>query len=339
MRGRVWKPDWIYGPATDAFIALCWVPLWLFGHQVAAGADDHLLRWAVGAAFLISFLHQPLTLGLVYGDMRRFSQLRPLFVWAPPITIGAVVIGVVFHLWILVVVAAVWNTIHTLQQRYGICRIYARRSRYGSARLDRTVLYSWMAAAALVVAAKPNTLNLVRRVRFDNVNAGGVRMLTDTRPVALALFLPVGLVAVALALAVLRQEAGQGSSANPAKWLYQGSSLLLIASIAVDPAAGFIAYVGSHAIEYFVVVYRTAESRYGPDTDRSSVLGRAASTMWRRTACFGAIVGIALLAHARLHGNVYDITLYSVGALHFLYDGFIWKLRQPLVASDFAIQS
>jgi hypothetical protein len=52
-----------------------------------------------------------------------------------------------------------------------------------------------------------------------------------------------------------------------------------------------------------------------------------------------AVVGVALLVHAQVHGSAYDITLYSVGALHFLYDGFIWKLRQPVVAADFAIPS
>ncbi|HEX9546016.1 MAG TPA: hypothetical protein VF942_01700 [Acidimicrobiales bacterium] len=343
MRGEGPRPTWIYRPGTDLLIALCWVPLWLVGHQLAAGHNDHLLRSAVGAAFLLSFVHQPLTLGLVYGDLPRFRQLRQLFVWAPPVTVAAVVIGVVFHLWILVVIAAVWNTVHTLQQRYGLCRIYARRSGYGSARLDRSVLYTWMLGAVLLVAANPRTLSLVKRVRFDNVNEGGVRLLTDARPVALGLVIPVAVVALGLAAAVVRQELlrwnSESGGANPAKWVYQASSLLLIASIAVDPAAGFIAYVGAHALEYFVVVYKTAESRYGGEKGRSSPLGRVASTPSGRVAWLAAIVGLALLIHAQIHGNAYDITLYSVGALHFLYDGFIWKLRQPVVASDFAIRT
>jgi hypothetical protein len=339
VRGEGPRPTWIYGAGTDLLISLCWVPLWVVGHQLASGHDDHLLRSAVGAAFLLSFLHQPLTLGLVYGDLRRFRQLRQLFVWAPPITVAAVVVGVVFHLWVLVVIAAVWNTVHTLQQRYGLCRIYARRSGYGSARLDRSVLYTWMVGAVLLVAANPRTLTLVKRVRFDNVNAGGVRLLTDARPVALVVLVPVAVAALGLVTAVVRQEARQGGDANPAKWVYQASSLLLIASIAVDPAAGFIAYVGAHAIEYFVVVYKTAESRYGGIQDRTSPLSRVASTSSGRVAWLLAVVGVALLVHAQVHGSAYDITLYSVGALHFLYDGFIWKLRQPVVAADFAIPS
>ena len=244
--------------------------------------------------------------------------------------------AVAFNLWVVIPIAAIWNTVHTLQQRYGLSRIYGRKSGYGSARLDRWVLYAWMAAAVLAVAAQPGIPGLVRRVSLDGVNAGGVRLLTDARPWALALLVPAGLVAFGLAAALICQEAAQvaraargvgvggigrrrrrgrsrrragrrvpaaprpAPGANPAKWLYQGSSLLLIASIAVDPAAGFIAYVGAHAIEYFVVVYKTTETRYGRERDGSTVLGRAAHRPAGRAACFAAVVGVALLAHARL---------------------------------------
>ncbi|HSS09830.1 MAG TPA: hypothetical protein VLL25_08105 [Acidimicrobiales bacterium] len=324
---RRWRAAWIYGPGPDLLIALCWVPMFLIGHRLSAGVgDDELLRRAVAAAFLVSFLHQPLTLGLVYGDARRFRERRRLFVWAPPITLAVIVVAVTMHLWVIIPIAAVWNTVHTLQQRYGLSRIYARKSGYGSARLDRGVLYAWMTAVALIVAANPATLSLVRRVGLDHVNGSGVRLLTDLRPLALAVLVPVGAVALFLAAAIVRQEVRVGvSAANPAKWVYQASSLALIAAIAVDPAAGFIAYVGAHAIEYFVIVYKTAETRYGPGI--------------KRVACLGGIVGLALVAHGRLHAAVYDTVIYTVGTLHFLYDSFIWKLRKPTVAADFAIRS
>jgi hypothetical protein len=135
-----------------------------------------------------------------------------------------------------------------------------------------------------------------------------------------------------------RSRAATAVPANPAKWLYQASSLLLIGSIAVDPAAGFIAYVGAHAIEYFVVVYKTTETRYGRTRDGSTLLGRAAYRPTGRLACFAAVVGVGVLVHARLAGDVFDVVLYTVGVLHFFYDGFIWKLRKPAVAADFAIQ-
>jgi hypothetical protein len=331
---------WIYGRGTDLFIAWCWVPVWFVGHAISAGHDDDLLRRALGAAFLLSFMHQPLTLGLVYGDARQFNQRRRLFLWAPVVTVAVVWVALTSHLWVVIPIAAVWNTVHTLQQRYGLSRIYARKSGYGSAFLDRAVLYAWMGCAVVVVAASARTTALVRRIGLDGVNAGGVRLLTDARPVALLLLVPLAVWAVAVTAALVRQEAGEVAP-NRAKWGYQSSSLLLITALAVDPAAGFIAYVAAHAIEYFVVVYKTTASRYGmraaAQPRPGGPLPWVARSAAGRVAALVAVAGLAFAAHARLNGEVYDGVLYTVGILHFLYDGFIWKLRKPAVASDFAI--
>jgi hypothetical protein len=339
---------WIYGPGPDLLIALCWVPLFVFGHVLSVRHgihNDDLLRRVLAATFLVSFLHQPLTFPLVYGDRRQFQLHRRLFVWAPIVTVAVVSGLLASHLWLLIPIAGLWNTWHTMQQRYGLTRIYARKSGYGSAALDRWVLYSWLVAAALVVAANPATPGLIERVGLDGINARAVRLLTDARPVALALLVPVGLIAVAFTVAIVVQERDQavgmaetGATINPARWVYQASSLLLIASIAIDPAAGFIAYVGAHAIEYFVIVYKTTEKRYGADSDGASLLGRAAHTVGGRLGLLAGVSGLALLAHARLHGTTFNGVLYTVGALHFLYDGVIWKLRKPAVAADFAIR-
>src|SRR5438093_13555611 len=84
--------DWIYGPAADLFIALCWVPVFLVAHTLTAehGAADHSLNRLFNATFLFSLLHQPLTLALVYGDKRRFAQRRALFIWSPVVAISLV---------------------------------------------------------------------------------------------------------------------------------------------------------------------------------------------------------------------------------------------------------
>jgi hypothetical protein len=68
---------WIYSRRTDLLLAFCWVPVFAVAHQLSAGhgvADDRLLRSLVTWTLLVSLLHQPLTLLLVYGDRH---QLRP----------------------------------------------------------------------------------------------------------------------------------------------------------------------------------------------------------------------------------------------------------------------
>ena len=336
--------SWIYGVRADLLISLCWVPLFAVAHVLSThhgASNDHLLNMMVNGAFVTSLLHQPLTLALVYGDRNQFALRRRLFTWSPFVGISLVVMAVVLNLWIIVPIAALWNTIHTLQQRYGLSRIYGRKAGYGSARLDRLVLYAWMAATLLIVGSAPATLHQLSRIMLDDRNAMAITTLTRVRPYALGLLVPALLVAVGLTAAVVRQEVRHAHEANRAKWLYQGSSVLVILAIAYDPVAGFIAYIGSHAIEYFVVVYKTMEKRYADPEERPTFLGRVARARGPRIAFLVLFLGTFLFAMDRvgswLSNDAYLIAFYSVGMLHFWYDSFIWKLRKPAVARTFGI--
>ena len=155
--------------------------------------------------------------------------------------------------------------------------------------------------------------------------------------------MPALAIAFGVFLALVRQERLHLAEANRAKWVYQGASLLLIASIAWDPLAGFISYVAAHAIEYFIVVYKTMEHRYAAPRERWPLLGKVVHTATGRAAFFLAfcVVFFAFDARAQrtIPGQAYDITVYSIGILHFWYDSFIWKLRKPAVAENFGIRA
>ena len=337
--------SWIYSAPVDLFVALCWIPIFLVARRLSTGqgaSNEHLLNLLFNGAFLLSLLHQPLTLALVYGDRNQFELRKRLFTWSPVAAIALITVAVVLNLWIIIPIAAIWNTVHTLQQRYGLSRIYARKSGYGSARLDRAVLYTWMVAAILAVGAAGSTLHQLARVMLGGANEQAVADLTKVRPYALWLLLPALAVAAAATVALVRQESRHAGEANRAKWIYQASSLALIASIAFDPLAGFIAYVAAHAIEYFVVVDKTMVSRYQKGTpERPAFLGRVARSPAGRWAFLAVFLGAFFVLDARtadaLPGQTYLIILYSIGILHFWYDSFIWKLRKPAVAATFGI--
>ena len=334
---------WIYGARADLFVALCWVPLFLAAHALTGSiSNEALLNNLFNLAFVLSLLHQPLTLALVYGDKSQFELRKKLFTWSPVVAVALIAVAVMLDLWIIIPIAAIWNTIHTLQQRYGLSRIYGRKAGFGSARLDRAVLFSWMVAALVVVGSTPKVLDQLARVMLDNRNASAIRDLAGIRPYALWLLAPALAAAFISLWLVVRQERAHVEQANRAKWVYQGSSLLLIATIAWDPLAGFIAYVAAHAIEYFVVVYKTMQSRYGKTGDRTSVLGKMAHTSWGRLAFFAAFVVVIYEIDrglgTSLPNHAYLITIYSIGILHFWYDSFIWKLRKPVVAKAFDLE-
>jgi hypothetical protein len=248
------------------------------------------------------------------------------------------------NLWLIVPVAALWQIIHTLQQRYGLLRIYARKAGYGGARLDRALVYVPFAAALAVVAAAPVAAGQFQR--FSSAFGGQaqeVHLMLAGRTVFTVLAVPLGLAAVVVLARYGRQElsAARDGSANPAKWQYTASMMALTCGLIYDPAAGLIAMVAGHALEYCVVVMNTLRSRYGRGPGTRSLLASCAATPGRRWILLTAFLGAFLLLDFQLRNAVplgtYLIAIYTIGLLHFVYDAVIWKLRRPAVARDLGI--
>src|SRR3954465_6743439 len=76
---KQWR--WMHSPAVDLGVAFCWVPVVVLVRYVEPDASS--LAMVMSAVFLVSFLHQPLTLALVYGDGERYRQRRLVFSWSP----------------------------------------------------------------------------------------------------------------------------------------------------------------------------------------------------------------------------------------------------------------
>jgi hypothetical protein len=102
----------------------------------------------------------------------------------------------------------------------------------------------------------------------------------------------------------------------------------------VDPVSGFIAYVGAHAIEYFVIVNHSLGSRYVDGS--GGPLGATVRSSHGRTKFFAgyaaAIVLLIVMLERTGNPDAYGFAVLFLGGLHVFYDGFIWKLRRPAVA-------
>lgn len=330
---------WIQGARVDVAVALCWVPFALVGHAAESRGSD--VATVVTAVLLLSFSHQPLTLALVYGDPQQFRLRRAIFTWSPLVFVIAVWGGRQLSLLLVAAVAGLWNAEHTLMQRYGVTRIYGRKVGQEDGRLERAMLMSWLVLALIWVAADPALPARISRLRLGDVNANGLQLLSDLRPAAAALVVPAVALAVGLAVRWLRQEVTLGDAANPAKHLYVASTAALFVVILVDPLAGFVAYVGSHAVEYFVIVHQTLDRRYRAVPTGGGALGQVLRAPPGRAGFFAAYAcGVVLLvAVLRWHDSpsLTSVVFLTLGGLHVFFDGFIWKLRRPAVASSFSI--
>ncbi len=328
---------WIHRPSVDLAVALCWVPFALAGWVWGAPAQ---LGRLLAVALVLSLAHQPLTLALVYGDPGQFSLRRRLFTWGPVVFAAAVVLGLHVSLIVVAAVAGLWNAEHTVMQRYGLTRIYGRKAGQQEGGLEKAMLLSWLAFAAVWAAAQPGTAHRGDGLGLGGTNERSIHLLAELRPGARLLLVPVGLVVAGLLVAWVRAEARRWPAVNPAKHLYLASTALLFALIVVQPVIGIAAYVGSHAIEYVVTVHQHLGRRY-QGAEGGGPLGGVVRSRAGRTgfvACYlVAMVGVFTVLRWNLPSTLYTTVLLTAGGLHFLYDGVIWKLRRPAVARGFAI--
>ena len=117
-----------------------------------------------GVIFLISFAHQPLTLGLVYGDPAQRDAHRRLYRWAPWVAFTLIVIGLNVSLSLVALMAGLWNAEHTLMQRYGVMRIYGRKAGDDNGRLEKPMLIVWLVAGIAYIGGYVDLQRLVHKL-------------------------------------------------------------------------------------------------------------------------------------------------------------------------------
>jgi hypothetical protein len=335
------RTQWIRRPGVDAIMAFCWVPFAVAAWTVRTDPDP--FSTLLAATFALSLAHQPLTVALVYGDPGQFNQRRRLFTISPLLFLAAILIGMHVSVILVAAVAGLWNALHTLMQRYGITRIYGRMAGQSDGRIERALLLTWLALAALWAAASPGLPDRIAGIRVGSLNRQGLDLLTSIRPYAAALVVVAVIATVALAVAWWRQER-RSAVVNPAKYLYLTSTALLFGVALVDPIVGFLAYVGSHAVEYLVIVHGHLGRRYrGDGADAGGTLGAVVRSPVGRSGFMTAYLLVAVGTFAVLKANsstfTYTVVFLTFGGLHVFYDGFIWKLRRPAVARAFAIDT
>jgi hypothetical protein len=319
----------------DAALALSWVPFAFAAHVVEGGSDS--LGAMFGSVMFISFVHQPLTFPLVYGSPWRVATHKRLFLWFPLLALAVIAVSTQVSLMLVAVVGGIWNAEHILMQRYGITRMYGRKAQDDQGLLERWMLVTWFLIPLLWTAARGELRHVLDRLSSGSVDAtaaGVLARLTTEATVVLAI---VVVAAGCLTTRWLIRERRATPAWNVGKWLYLVSTAGLFGLAVVDPIAAVVGFVASHSIEYFALVNRSvaAERRHpGP-------LGRIVSQRHGRLMFFTvyglAATGTFLVLYRAAPASVLLVSVLTIGAVHFFYDAFIWKLRRPDVAASLAI--
>ncbi len=322
---------WIRGPVTDTLIAWCWVPFALAAWSMLG--DMPRVSALFAATLLFSFAHQPLTNLFLYGDRHNPGRIAHMHLFVPVLALGLIVVGMAVSPVLVAVIAGVWNAEHTLMQRFGLARRYGRAD--GMARLEKHMLLSWLALAAVWAAADSRTTAWLPQLSLGSRNRTAIQTLLDLGSVARLVLVPAVLV---VALLTWRWWSAERSldpeSVNPAKRAYIGATAALIAVMLIHPLVGIIAYVGSHSLEYFAFVTHTLSDRYGRG---AATPGSQAEPLTRTVGALGAIplvvaytAGLFALLFLLESNGWYLAATYMIltlGAMHLFFDAFVWRRR------------
>ncbi len=326
---------WIRGPLPDAALALSWVPFAFAAHVAEAGGTTSL-RLLYGSVMFISFVHQPLTFPLVYASPWRLATHKRLFLWFPLGAVIVIAVSVQVSLTLVAVVGGIWNAEHILMQRYGITRFYGRKAGDDQGSLERWMLVAWFLIPLLWIAARGDLHHVLDRLSSGSVDADAVGVLarlTTEAAVALAL---VVVAAAYLTMRWLLNERRLVTGWNPGKAMYLLSTAGLFGLAFVDPIAAVVGFVASHSIEYFSLVNRSVAS----ERQQVGLLAGIARRPHGQLSFFGGYVAVATVTFFLLYraapASVLLMAILTIGAVHFFYDAFIWKLRKAEVAASLA---
>ena len=342
--------DWIGSPAVDLiFFGFGWIPVFL-AYVLAEKAGLRASVWPMLLLFVlfINFAHRHLTLPLVYADPEQFSRRRGAYIGLPIFFLLLTVATLLYmepgrtkpirpYFTALLFVSVAWTIYHTLMQKLGILRIYSRKAGYGNARLDKAMIFSWFAYLFFACAASPVIER--RAAKLSSVGRILKRFLEPVFPV-----LPyVAWLALALALTVtffyLKTEWSAGRRFHWPKNIFLVSILLLYATFLYDFLVGYAVFGFSHAIEYLAFVYIFAGRKYRARSPDSSWMAKAVSRQALSFGLFIVAMGLFFLPWRLISSGTLAWYVAGSSFLHFIYDGWIWKVRDPQVATPLGITS
>lgn len=321
---------WIKNPGFDLFyLSFGWILVFL----AFALFKDYYTSLIIGV-LVVSFIHRHYTFALVYGQPEEFSKRKRSYILLPIffllLTAGTKLFG---FFTVLLALSVVWTMYHTIAQKYGFTRIYSRKAGYGKAWLDKAIIYSWF--VYLFLALGEHNKDVLARYPIG-------QSLLSTLGDYFHIFTVVSYAALATAIAVtilyVKEELDNLDKISVPKNLFVFSVMLLYAVFFYDLVVGFVVFGFSHAIEYIAFVNVFVKSKYRKRADTGSLFSRISKKQWLYSGIFTMLLaGISAVGYTY---NEAAIAVYITGSsfLHFIYDGWIWKVSTPEVGKPLDIK-
>jgi len=308
----------------------------------AANLTSPYTVWLVIMTFGAVGHHLPSFLR-TYGDRELFARYRLRLIIAPllffALTYGFSLNG----LHGMLLISMCWSIWHGMMQHFGFLRIYDSKVRSVSpltARLDWWISFSWF---GLALAYSPNQGGSL----LDALYNSGIPFIP---PAWIGNIQTVFILLTAAVTIVYVWNAVRGN--QPRSWMKLSLLLSTFAYVWVvrvltsDPFLSVALFELLHAMQYLAIVWafnrRLVEKGDAGVIPRVFYLPGKASVMFYIGACL-AYGGFAMVVFTQVTDSSLKILLESVlitsGLLHYYYDGFIWKLKQPETRQGLTLDS
>ena len=272
-----------------------------------------------------------------YGDRELLARYRWRFLLAPPLLFATTLWFDIRNLHGLLIFISAWDIWHVLMQNYGFMRIYdskqGDRSKLTS-RMDWTVAFSWY---LMLIVSSPH-------YRHDLLRRGYSAGLPLIPPEVLQTLEQALTVWTALAtLAYVAYHIYQWREGRPVSWrkflllgIFLGATFYLYVYIN-DFLVGFGVWSAFHCIQYYGIVWVFNQNRVAKSASAMTPFIRF---LFRPSVGLALLYAGLILAYGSVNYFVSFVSdagwrrllmafTFTSTALHYYYDGFIWKVREP----------
>ena len=299
------------------------------------------------AIFLLAFFtfgHHFPTFLRAYGDKELFDRFRWRFLLAPPLLFATALWFNSQQLHGLLIFVALWDIWHVLMQHYGFMRIYDSKAGAVNAStswLDWGLAICWYVA---LIAVSPhyshNLLSRAYQTGLPLIPAGAVSAVRGGL---------LGLSAL-LTLAYMGYHWNEWRAGRPVSWrklsmlgIFLGATWYLYVGLQ-DFLVGFTVWSAFHCIQYYGIVWAYSRNR----VVKNGPVAGFVRFLFRPSLSLVTLYAGLILAYGSINYFVPAVSdafvqrlliayVVTSNALHYYFDGFIWKMRDQRTRADLDI--
>lgn len=326
---------WIISPFWDSFLFIG-APLVVIAAFLPLRGVMSSEKIAILSLAFFTFGHHFPTFLRSYGDQELFQRFRWRFLLAPPILFGTAMWFNSRDLHGLLLFVAAWDIWHVLMQHYGFMRIYdSKAGAVGklTSWLDWGFAISWY--ITLIAASPHYSHNMLSRAYQSGLPLIEPGVVSGIR---MTLWVVTG----ALTLAYVGYHMNLWRLGRPVSFkklilmgIFLGATYYLYVVID-DFLVGFTVWSAFHCIQYYGIVWVFNRNRVDRHAAVTSFVKFLFRPHWGLAILYTALIfgygSINLLPgyiSSDMLGRTLIALIFTSNALHYYYDGFIWKMREP----------